>query len=186
MTYVTNYVTFRNMQATNEPLSPLTREIPIETMLLYALQGIPTAEIARKVNCTPQNINQRLKPFRERIDAYLQFKSDPAALWEFQEFRVLSSLSESDINKARLAEKATFAGIARDKVRLQRGQSTANIQALTALITSIHAPQTQDVVVSGAVPAFGQEVLPEQESIDSSTPDHDQTIQSPDSDDSGG
>ena len=84
---------------------------------------------------------------RHHIDGYIAFKNDPAALWEYQEYRVLSAVNESDINKARLAEKATFSGIARDKVRLQRNQSTSNISAITSIIQAVHERKTQQVVV---------------------------------------
>ena len=192
MTYVTNYVTFRNMQTDNNVTTPdkkldkIAGKIPVEKLLMYALQGKSCDEIAKLTGCSRQNVSFRLKAHKDQIDAYLTFKQDPAALWEYQEYRVLNSVADSDINKARLAEKATFAGIARDKVRLQRGQSTTNIQALTALITSIHTPQSQDIVVSAPAPVFSKEVLPEQEAIDSSTPDHDQPVQAPDPDDLGG
>lgn len=123
-----------------QALDKIATKIPVEQLLMYALQGKSYHEIAKLTGCTHQNVSARLKAHKNQIDAYLTFKQDPAALWEFQEFRVLNSVADVDINKARLAEKATFAGIARDKVRLQRGQSTTNIQALTALITSIHSP----------------------------------------------
>lgn len=163
---------FGHMQTNNSVVNTTTKldkiagKIPVEKLLMYALQGKSYDEIAKLTGCSRQNVSNRLKTHKNQIDAYLTFKQDPAALWEYQEYRVLNSVADSDINKARLAEKATFAGIARDKVRLQRGQSTTNIQALTALITSIHAPQPQPVVVSAPEPVFSHDLLTEQEAID--------------------
>ena len=118
-----------------------------DQVLLYALQGKGVTEIATLMQCDKAYISRMLSPMRHHIDGYLAFKNDPAALWEYQEYRVLSAVNESDINKARLAEKATFSGIARDKVRLQRGQSTSNISAITSIIQAVHERKPQQVVV---------------------------------------
>src|SRR3989304_3563026 len=118
-----------------------------DQVLLYALQGKGVTEIATLMQCDKAYISRMLSPMRHHIDGYLAFKNDPAALWEYQEYRVLSAVNESDINKARLAEKATFSGIARDKVRLQRNQSTSNISAITSIIQAVHERKTQQVVV---------------------------------------
>ena len=119
-----------------------------DQVLLYALQGKGVTEIATLMQCDKAYISRMLSPMRHHIDGYLAFKNDPAALWEYQEYRVLSAVNDSDINKARLAEKATFSGIARDKVRLQRGQSTSNISAITSIIQAVHERKPQPIVVS--------------------------------------
>jgi len=123
-----------------------------DQVLLYALQGKGVTEIATLMQCDKAYISRMLSPLRHHIDGYLAFKSDPAALWEYQEYRVLSAVNESDINKARLAEKATFSGIARDKVRLQRNQSTSNISAITSIIQAVHERKPQPIVVSDERP----------------------------------
>ena len=119
-----------------------------DQVLLYALQGKGVTEISNLMHCDKAYISRMLSPMRHHIDGYIAFKNDPAALWEYQEYRVLSAVNESDINKARLAEKATFSGIARDKVRLQRNQSTSNISAITSIIQAVHERKSQPIVVS--------------------------------------
>jgi len=139
-----------------------------DQVLLYALQGKGVTEISNLMHCDKAYISRMLSPMRHHIDGYLAFKSDPAALWEYQEYRVLSAVNEGDINKARLAEKATFSGIARDKVRLQRGLSTSNINAITSIIQAVHERKIQPVVVceepniSGDSPVTGSSAIPGQ------------------------
>src|SRR3990167_997848 len=126
----------------------LRNKINKDYVMMLALQGKGVTEIARIVGCNHSHICRLLAPFMRQIEGYLAFKADPSALWEYQEYKVLQSVSESDINKARLAEKATFSGIARDKVRLQRGLSTSNISAITSIIQAVHDRNSQPVVVS--------------------------------------
>jgi len=123
---------------------------------MLALQGKGVTEIARIVGCNHSHICRLLAPNIKQIEGYLAFKADPAALWEYQEYKVLSSVTPENINKARLAEKATFSGIARDKVRLQRGLSTSNINAITSIIQAVHERKIQPAT------ALSPEVLPYQ------------------------
>ena len=144
----------------------LRNKINKDYVMMLALQGKGVTEIARIVGCNHSHICRLLAPNIKQIEGYLAFKADPAALWEYQEYKVLSSVTPENINKARLAEKATFSGIARDKVRLQRGLSTSNINAITSIIQAVHDRKIQPVVVceepniSGDSPVTGSSILP--------------------------
>ena len=93
-----------------------------DQMMLLALQGKGPTEIGRELGCTKSNVSQVLKPFREAIKAYVAYKADPKTLWEFQEYRVLSSVNDEDIKKSNLTMKSAFAGTARDKINLFEGR----------------------------------------------------------------
>lgn len=90
-----------------------------------AIQGLSVTEISKHYGVTTGAISQLLKPLRDEIQGYLVFKRDPAALYEWQEYRILNSLTDDDIKKMGGYQKVGSSSLIRDKVRLERGQATS-------------------------------------------------------------
>ena len=100
--------------------------------------------IARKVGCTPGNVQQVLS-------AYLSGTS-PEALKEYQEnrgdildavqHRALLNITPEKLAKASPAELMTVFGISYDKARLERGQATGiNVSVLLDVAQAIRDEQ---------------------------------------------
>lgn len=101
--------------------------IPIEVILAMREEGMGVKEIARELGVSHQNISKRLKKVQKdvkRFDRWKKYKADVLA-WKQKE--ILDNLTEEDIKKASVREKAVLFGVLYDKERLERGKSTQNI-----------------------------------------------------------
>lgn len=116
-----------------DPLNGINKD----HMMLLALQGKGPTEIGKELGCSKSYVSQTLKPIIDQIKAYGAFKTDPAALWEFQEFKSLASVNDEDLKKATGRDKVTMAGIARDKVNILRG-SVENKNSVSIILNLAH------------------------------------------------
>ena len=77
--------------------------------------------------------------------------------------RILNNLTDDDIKKGSMLQKATAVGILYDKERLERGQSTENVATFHADIAEIRAMRKQTsrdaprATIEGEVIAEGTE-----------------------------
>lgn len=108
-----------------------------EVALTMALQGKPYSEIAARWGVTVQAISKLLKPHRTEIEGYQAFKHDPATVYEFTEFKLISSVDNDDIKKMGGYQKVGSAGLIRDKVRLERNQSTGNYNVIVGALQDL-------------------------------------------------
>jgi len=116
-----------------------------DRMMLLALQGKGPTEIGKELGCSKGYISQTLKPKIKEIKAYRAFKDDPAALWEYSEFKALASVNDEDLKKATGRDKYTMAGIARDKVQILRGQSE-NKNSISIILNLAHEANEKQII----------------------------------------
>jgi len=121
----------------------LPKDIPIETIIELKTKHDPPlsdTQIANLLNCSKQNINQRLKDYRDDIQGLPAFKKNRADILALTQSRIINSLTNKDIQKTPAVQRATMFGIFYDKERLERGQATeitANFDVAADLNTLI-------------------------------------------------
>lgn len=108
----------------DDPNDRRGRKVNKHEALLMALNGKSYQQIGQHFGVSKQAISQLLMKDRADIEAYKAFRQDPATMYEFKEAKIINSLDDDDIKKMSGYQKAGSAGLFRDKVRLERGQST--------------------------------------------------------------
>ena len=95
-----------------------------EIALLRAIQGVSQADIAREFKVSESAISLLLKPYRDKINAYLVFKDDKSSAMEFRQYLMTENLKDSVIQKMNGRDTTVCIGILNDKIRDERGQSS--------------------------------------------------------------
>jgi len=91
-----------------------------------AIQGVSKTAICKAIKDLP-NPND--------VSDFIDNRSD---IFAAQQLRVLQAITDDDIKKARLAEKAMFFGVLYDKERVNRGQATSyNMVDIRALVQAM-------------------------------------------------
>lgn len=95
----------------------------------YAQQGMSHAEIAKLQGCNPSNITRVLQRYGviQPYSVITEYREHKADILAGLQHRLLSSISDSDIKKISPAQRIMAAGLLYDKERLERGQSTSNV-----------------------------------------------------------
>jgi len=109
---------------------PVHKGISIDQIThLIEVEGLTITQAADRLNCHKSNISDHLQ--RNGITpGYLQkYKTKRADVLAYWQHKILNSISTDDIKSASLHQKATAYGILYDKERLERGQSTQNIES---------------------------------------------------------
>jgi hypothetical protein len=94
------------------------------------------SQIARRVGCSRQNVNQVLAVFLDgHSDEELRdFQASKADIYDAIQMRALASVTQEKLRKSSAGSLVTVAAILEDKARLIRGQATSiNVQALLEL-----------------------------------------------------
>jgi hypothetical protein len=94
---------------------------------LRFINKLTCQQIGDLLGCSQQNIYNLLKKHFPELKNLDFFKEHKADLLAAKQAGILFSLSEEDIKKANLRDKATTFGILYDKERLERDESTENI-----------------------------------------------------------
>lgn len=100
---------------------------------------LTTREIAAIANTDHTHVIKTLQRYgidREQVDKYKNCRADILA--GLQE-RLLSSITDADVQKTPAIQRITGAAILYDKERLERGQSTDNVSVLVAGIRDLQA-----------------------------------------------
>ncbi len=91
------------------------------------------SQIARRVGCSRQNVNQVLAVF---LDSHSEkelreFQANKVDIYDAMQMRALGSVTSAKLQKASAGSLVTIAAILEDKARLLRGQATSiHISAL--------------------------------------------------------
>lgn len=88
------------------------------------------AEIAAECNVSRQAINQMLLRYGITDNVLESFKKGRADIFAGIQESVAASFTEADIKKASVRDRTILLGTLYDKERLERGQSTQNVQSL--------------------------------------------------------
>ena len=110
------------------------KNIPIELLITLRKKKIPVNAIARICKCTPQNIRKRLAGKLQDIRMIDEYKNNRADILAYQQRRILKSISDDDINKAKLVEKTTSYGILFDKEKIELGKNIGGGNLVIAVV----------------------------------------------------
>lgn len=133
----------------------MTRPMKVNTSkaLRARLKGQTYQEIADSQGVHKQNVHKALQPFLKalpHIDQLQEMKATLADHFVATAYRTVASISDEDISKASLQQKATSAGILLDKHRLMTGQTTQNA-GLAVFFKAISGSVPGGVVVEADV-----------------------------------
>lgn len=107
------------------------------------------AAIARRVGCSPGNVDYTLKRYlaKESVEDLRQFQENTGDAFDAIAMRSLGSITPSKLAKASALQLGTLAGIALDKARLVRGQATGiNVSVLMDVVEAMRLRGSQPVV----------------------------------------
>lgn len=99
------------------------------TIAALAAQGKTPHAIGKEIGRSENTVSAALKK-PETALAVQDFTERFATKLEVAAERVLDAVTEADLEKASLKDKAIAAGVFFDKARLARGQSTSNVSLL--------------------------------------------------------
>ena len=124
---------------------PLTLQEQEKVKTLSASGKTPHS-IAKELNRSPHTIRRYLS-CPEASTQIQEIKEELASMFEELGKRMLTSITDEDIQKINAYQRTVSAGISTDKMRLLKGQSTENL-AIDAVLRSIHssifAPDTKE------------------------------------------
>lgn len=109
--------------------------IPIGSIIdLIEVKGLTKAQAAKVLGCDHSNISQRLKAI-DYVPEYLKtYKDNRADILAYYQAEILKHITPDRLKKATATQLATMYGIFYDKERLERGQSTDNIEIHTEIM----------------------------------------------------
>ncbi len=110
--------------------STANKDIPIELLLELKRKNLNNSEIAKVVGCHHSNVSRRLAPYKDklaRIDNYDKYKAD---IFTLMQMDATDSIKPEDWKKVPVPSRILGICQLEDKIRLRKGQSTANIEIL--------------------------------------------------------
>jgi DNA-binding IclR family transcriptional regulator len=119
----------QSVAVTNTPMRA-PRPIPkTQDILEYATTqpGLSVREIARLTDCDHSNVVRTLQRYGISQTEAQSYGERRAEILQGIQDRLLSTITDTDIQKSSLLQRVTATGILYDKERLERGLSTANI-----------------------------------------------------------
>lgn len=122
------------------------KNIPLELLLVLRKKKIPVNAIARICKCSPSNIRKRLQGKLQDIRMVDQYKENRADILAYQQRRVLTSITDKDLEEADLKDKSISYGILYDKERLETGKGIGGGN-LIVMVTNFGSPQESPIDV---------------------------------------
>lgn len=107
--------------------SSAPKGIPIESIIEYRRKGLTTREIAAILNCSHNNIVQRLQDVSDELDTLPDYKKHRADILAIRGRRVLNNITDAKLEKASAYQLTGMFGIINQHERLERGESTSNV-----------------------------------------------------------
>jgi len=101
-------------------------------------KGLSLSQIGKIAEMTKQAVSSRLKSRGEMLERVEEFKEDEVVINYDLRRRILESISDKNIDEAKLQAKAIVYGILVDKQRLISGESTQNIASWTSIVSQSH------------------------------------------------
>lgn len=122
--------------------TPTHNRVDIVRAMRLRLQGLSYQEIANLQGVAKSSVIEALQKFNKLLENPEEIKAwreNKAELLEAVEARLISSLpTDIDVKKGKRAlsgyQKAGMFGLIFDKIRLLRGESTVNLNSLSALV----------------------------------------------------
>jgi hypothetical protein len=119
-----------------------TGKAPLIRKMKLKYPELNSREIARRVGCSAQNVDQVLARFLDghSQDEIREFSEKKAEIYDALQMRLLESITKENIEKTRVYPRVVAAGILEDKARTIRGQATGiNVSVLVDLVEAIKA-----------------------------------------------
>ena len=102
--------------------------IPIAKLLALRKKKLSYEQIGKIVGCSKVNVWERLQPYIDEIESLDSYKDNRADLLAIVQHRLVNTLNPTTIEKMSPRDRVLAYGILYDKERLERGQSTQNIE----------------------------------------------------------
>ena len=119
-----------------KPPNPLTVK-ELETIKALRASGLTYHAIALEISRDPKTIKKAcLEP--EASTQIQEMKQELADMFEELGKRMLTSITDEDIQKINAYQRTVSAGISTDKMRLLKGQSTENL-AIDTTLRNLHS-----------------------------------------------
>ena len=119
-----------------QPKLSTPKYIPIQTLIHYAEKGLTLDDIGRIVNVTKSAISQRFTKARYTPDRLREFRESKAEIYEYVQERLINSLTPSDLRRMAPDRRIWSIAVLEDKIRLIRGQSTANVSSWMHIVVN--------------------------------------------------
>jgi len=114
-------------------------------------------DIADHYGVAKQTIFHHLSPLigdKGELEAFKEYRADILASLQA---KVVKSITDDDLQKASLSQKAVGIGVFYDKERLERGQSTGNIAVALGQVDPLDAASARDFISKQALTALGDD-----------------------------
>ena len=128
------------------PAAVQKTKIDLEKALELRLKGLSFRDIGKYFGCAHTSVAERLRPYVQNDDIDLDtFKKNRADLLTMKQGQVMAAMSQEDIDKASLRDKAIVFGTLYDKERLERGQSTSNQSVFFQIVQTSDQAEAIDI-----------------------------------------
>ncbi len=114
------------------------KDIPIEKILSLRDKELSHSQIAMILGCNKSNVTTRLAGYKSRRAELDTFKEHQADVYADIQMRAIRYLTNDKLQKAPVNVLMPVIGIAFDKERLKRGESTTNL-SVAGLVESNNA-----------------------------------------------
>jgi hypothetical protein len=102
---------------------------------------LSTREIGKMVDCSHVNVITVLKRYGINRDETEDYRNGRAEIFAGMQHRILKSITEADIKGMTGLARLTGVGILYDKERLERGQSTSNVDVRVTAALEVELSQ---------------------------------------------
>jgi len=140
-------------ERTNAKHTP--KGIPLAKIISLRSRGLSHAEIGKMVGSTASNISQRLNGYDPYALGLREYQKNKVDILDVQSQKILFGITEDDLKKANLQQKATAYGIFHDKAHgaEQKGQAPGIIINIGDIQTQIQQVQQEILELEGkAIP----------------------------------
>lgn len=122
--------------------------ILLQDIIELVNKGLNYSQIARVLKCSKNNVIQRLKTVGYNQQSLENFKKHRGDIFAFIQSKLLNSINDETIKEMQPYQRIISTGVMYDKERLERGQSTQNIDTwtLTASLKDIERKK-QDIML---------------------------------------
>lgn len=135
-----------------QTITELTPKWDMGKAIELRMAGMSYGDIAKFFSIPKPTVQARLKPFFGKEADVPAFKAHRADLFAGQQVRLLSAITDKDIEKASLRDKVIAAGVLYDKERLERGQSTSNVSMLFTISAEAEKLSQSGIIETAASP----------------------------------